>query len=153
MWKTRLNYSKLGDQTKNKQTQLSFLCGSQTKSVTKKYKLRTDEHKGSNYKKLNFDKDKHPVGHVQMTEDISKKAALPERQNTTCTTGKDIMQRHGEEGQVKIIICGTRVRGLRELTAVWPMNGKCEWQEHSIQIKYWLSSYWDSKLQLVISNT
>lgn len=125
----------------------------------RKYKLRKGLHwkslptKKKKEKKRNLeDKDKTHSG-TCAKKDPSKKMVLFKRQNTTDNTGEPIMERYEEQGQPKLRTWRSRVRGLCELTAVWLMNGKREWQEHWVQIRYWLSSYWISKLWLVVRNT
>lgn len=105
--------------------------------------------KGLNYKKRNSDDmDKHPVGCVQMKKRLQEKAC-PAQEDSL---GEAIMQRHEEVVNWRLEQACQELEDC-ELTAVWPMNGKCEWQEQWVQIRYWLSSYWICNLQLVISNT
>lgn len=85
-------------------------------------------------------------------KDFRKKPVLPKRQNATHSLGEAIMQRHEEVVNWRLEQACQELEDC-ELTAVWPMNGKCEWQEQWVQIRYWLSSYWICNLQLVISNT
>lgn len=58
--------------------------------------------KDSKYKRWNLDdKDRHPVGRVQMKKDIRKKSVLPERQNAKHRTGEAIIAKTWRGGSTE----------------------------------------------------